>query len=101
MQSASGTRSSVTVILLAWAVLFAASYVVPPFIAPTGEGFFRGFNRVAYWFWLQVVAFVLAAAASVLAHARRADISRSLKRSTLLPLLIAAAEAIFLASIIY
>ena len=94
-------RSWVIGILVAWIVVFAASFIVPIFVPPTGESLFRGLNRIVYWFWLQVAASVFAVAAPVLAHAKRAEISRSLKWLTLLPLSIATAEAIFLASIIY
>ena len=94
-------RPWVTGILLAWIVVFAASFIVPILVPPTGESFFRGLNRIVYWFWLQVAALVLALAACALAHWRRAYVSRSLKLLTLLPVSIAAAVAIFLASIIY
>ena len=97
----STSRSWVIGILLVWVVVFAASFIVPIFVPPTGESFFRGLNRIVYWFWLQVAALVFAVAASVLAHAKRANISRSLRWLTLLPVSIAAAVAIFLVSIIY
>ena len=95
------TRLWVIGILLAWLVVFAASFIVPIFMPPTGESFFRGLNRIVYWFWLQLAALLFAVAVFVVAHAKRANISPSLKRLTLLPLLIAAAQGIFLASIIY
>ena len=53
-------------LLAAWVVTFAASFLLPSFIAPTGDGFFGGFNRIAWWFWLQVAAGVIGIAAAVL-----------------------------------
>ena len=99
--SADTVRSWVIGILLVWAAVFAASFLVPIFVPPTGESFFRGLNRLVYWFWLQVAALALGIAAWLLARSNSAEVSRWLKRITLLPLLIAAAEVIFLASIIY
>ena len=101
MRGAGTIRSWVIGILLAWLIVFAASFIVPRFVPPTGEGFMYGFNRIEYWFWLQVTAFVLAVAASVLALVKRTEIARSLRLLTLAPLAIGGAVAIFLASIIY
>jgi len=100
MHGASDARTWVIGILLAWTVVFAASYIAPTFIAPTGDGFMRGFNRVPYWFWGQVAALVLAIAVCVSAHVRRADISRMLVRFSRVPLLVAAAEILALIAVI-
>ncbi len=97
MRDTSDTRSWVIGILLVWALVFAASFVVPMFVAPTGESFFRGLNRIAYWFWLQVAALVLAIILGTWAHARRSEISRSLVWLSRAPLLLAAAEIFALA----
>jgi hypothetical protein len=85
-------RSWVIGILLAWIVVFAASFIVPIFIEPTGELYMRGLNRLSYWLWLQVAAFVLAVAAAALAYVRRADISGRLVWTSRVPLLVVAAE---------
>ncbi len=92
MRDTSGIRTRVIGILVVWAVVFAASFIVPMVIAPTGESFFRGLNRIAYWFWLQVAAFVLAIIVGVWAHLRRSDISRRLVWFSRVPFLVAAAE---------
>jgi hypothetical protein len=100
MRGASKARSRVIGILVVWAVVFAASFIVPMFIAPTGESFFRGLNRIAYWFWLQAAAFVLAIIVGVWAHARRSDISRRLVWLSRVPVLLAAAEILAIAATI-
>ena len=100
MHGASGARSRVIGILLLWMVVFAASFIVPVFIAPTGESFFRGFNRLVYWFWLQVAAFVLAIVVGVWTHARRADISRGLAWLSRVPLLVAVVEVVVIAAML-
>ena len=53
MHGASAVRSQVIGILLLWAAVFVASFVVPVFIEPTGEFYMRGLNRLAYWTWSQ------------------------------------------------
>ena len=78
MHSASDARSRVIAIFLLWAIVFAASFVVPLFIRPTGEMFFRGFNRIEYWFWFQVAAFVVAIALAISTLIWRAQISSRL-----------------------
>jgi hypothetical protein len=94
MRDASVTRTWVIGILLVWAVVFAASFIVPMFIAPTGEFYMRGLNRLNYWFGLQVAALALAIAAWVSAHLRRGEISRRLIWLSRVPVLVAAAEII-------
>jgi hypothetical protein len=97
----SGTiRSWVIGILLTWVAVFAASFIVPMFIAPTGELYMRGLNRLSYWFWLQVAAFVLAVAVWALAQSRRRDISRRLMWLSRVPVLVAAVEVLAVAWII-
>jgi len=100
MRDASDTGTRVIGLLLVWAAVFAASFIVPMFIAPTGESFFRGLNRIAYWFWIQVAAFVLAIIVGIWAHARRSDISRRLVWLSRVPLLVAAAEIFAIAATI-
>ena len=85
-------RSWVIGILVAWIVLFAASFIVPMFIEPTGELYMRGLNRLSYWLWLQLAALVLAIAAAALAYVRRAEISGRLVWTSRVPLLVVAAE---------
>jgi hypothetical protein len=79
MRSASDTRSRVIGILLLWAIVFAASFVVPLFIPVTCQSFLCGFNRIEWWFWLQVAAFAVAIALAIITHISRAEISRRLK----------------------
>ena len=92
MRGASDTRARLIGLLLVWAVLFAASFIVPIFIPPTGESFFRGLNRIVYWFWLQVAAFVLALIIGVWAQVRRGDVSRRFLWASRVPLIVAGAE---------
>jgi hypothetical protein len=96
MHGASAARSQVIGILLLWAAIFVASFVVPVFVEPTGESYFRGLNRLAYWFWLQVAAVVLALVVCVWAQVRQADISRRLVWLSRVPLLVAGAEVLAL-----
>ena len=74
MRSTIDARLRVIGILLLWAIVFAASFIVPLFIRPTGD-FLRGFNRIEYWFWFQVAAFVVAIALAISTHIWRAVIS--------------------------
>jgi hypothetical protein len=101
MHSTGAIRSWMIGILVAWVVVFAASFIIPTFVPATGDGFVRGLNRLVYWFWFQAAAFVLAIAAAWLAHSRRTEISRTLARFAFVPLLVAAAQIVLLASIIY
>lgn len=39
-----------------WALLWIASLFVPPTVAPTGDGFTRGMNRIGLFFGLQLAA---------------------------------------------
>jgi len=94
MYGASAARSRVIAILLVWVSVFAASFVVPMFIEPTGELYMRGLNRLNYWFGLQVAAFALAIVVGVWAHVRRSDISRRLVWLSRVPLLVTAAEVL-------
>lgn len=100
MRSASDARSRVIGILLLWAIVFAASFVVPLFIRPTGESFFRGFNRIEWWFWLQVAAFVVAIALAVSTHIWRADISTRLAWSGRVPVILGGVEMLAIAVLI-
>jgi hypothetical protein len=90
-------RSWVIGIPIAWIVLFAASFIVPMFIEPTGEMYMRGLDRLSYWLWLQVAASVLAVAAAALAYVRRANISGRLVWMSRMPLLVVAAELLVIA----
>ena len=63
-------------LLAAWAVIFLASFLIPFFIPPAGEGFTRGLNRVVWWFWFQVVAGLIGLAAAVIAGRDRQLSSR-------------------------
>ena len=96
MHGASDARFQVIGILLAWTIVFGASYVVPMFIAPTGELYMRGLNRLDYWLSLQVAALVLAITAWLMARSRRSEISRRLIWLSRVPLLVAAAEILAL-----
>ena len=100
MRSASDARSRVMGILLLWAIVFAASFIVPLFIRPTGESFFRGFNRIEYWFWLQVAAFAVAIAAAVAAHMWRAEMSRRLRWTSRVPVILGGVEMLAIAMLI-
>jgi hypothetical protein len=100
MRSASGARSRVIGVLLLWAAVFAASFIVPLFVTPTSEGFLRGFNRVVWWFWLQVAAFAVAIAAAVAAQASRAEISKRLLWTSRMPVVAGGVEMLAIAVII-
>ncbi len=92
MRSASDARSLVIGVFLLWAAVFAASFIVPLFIAPACQGFLCGFNRIEWWFWFQVAAFVVAIALAVSPHISRAEISRRLKWTSRVPAIFGAIE---------
>jgi hypothetical protein len=100
MRSTSDARLQVIGILLLWAIVFAASFVVPLFIRPTGESFFRGFNRIEYWFWLQVAAFVVAIALAIFTHLWRAEISKRLLWTSRMPVIMGGLEMLAIAALI-
>ena len=100
MRSRSDARSQVIGILLLWAIVFAASFIVPLFIPPTIEGFLSGFNRVVWWFWLQVAAFVVAIALAIFTHIWRSEISHRLKWTSRVPVMIGGVEMLAIAVLI-
>ena len=100
MRSASDARTRVIGILLLWAAVFASSFIVPLFIRPTGESFFRGFNRIEWWFWLQVAAFAVAIALAIAAQMWRAEISRRLKWASRVPAILGGLEMLAIAVLI-
>jgi len=100
MRSARDARSRVIGILLLWVIVFAASFVVPLFIRPTGEMFLRGFNRIEYWFWFQVAAFAVAIALAIAAQIWRAEISRRLKWTSRMPVILGGVEMLAIAVLI-
>jgi hypothetical protein len=100
MRSTSDARSPVIGILLLWAIVFAASFIVPLFITPTSEGFLRGFNLVVWWFWLQVAAFVVAIAVAITAHSRRSELSKRLLWTSRMPVILGGLEMLAIAVII-
>ena len=100
--SASDARYRVIGLVLAWAMIFAASYAVPMSMEATGDGFTRGLNRLGYWFWPQVAAFVLAIVVWTVAAGRRAELSNGLFWLARLPLIAVAVQvAVFIALVIY
>ena len=100
MRSTSDAHLQVIGILLLWAIVFAASFVVPLFVRPTGEMFFRGFNRIEYWFWFQVAAFVIAIALAISIHIWRAEISSRLAWTGRVPVMIGGLEMLAIAVLI-
>ena len=100
MRMTNDPRSRVIGILALWAIVFAASFIVPLFIAPTCAGFLCGFNRIAYWFWLQIAAFVVTVAAAIAAQIWRAEISSWLLWTTRVLLMVASAEMLGFAVLI-
>lgn len=53
-------------LLLLWLVLFVAAFVAPRFVAPTGDGFTRGLNRLGLFFIWHLAAFLVAIIAAVM-----------------------------------
>ena len=100
MRMTNDARSRVIGILLLWAIVFAASFVVPLFIPVTCQSFLRGFNRIAYWFWLQIAAFVVTIAAAIAAQLWRAEISSRLLWTTRVLQMVASAEMLAFALLI-
>jgi hypothetical protein len=100
MRSSMDARSRVIGILVLWAIVFAASFIVPLFIPATCQSFLCGFNRIAYWFWLQIAGFVVTVVAAVAAQIGRAKISRRLLWMCRALLLISGAEMLAFAVLI-
>ena len=100
MGEASAARVRVVGLFLLWATVFVASYVAPMMITPEGDGFTRGLNRIGYWFWPQVVAFVLAIVVWTMAGARRAQLSNGIVWLARLPLLVIAAQVLILIAVV-
>ena len=100
MRGASDTRARVIGLLLVWAVVFAASFIVPLFIPPTNVGFLSGFNRVVWWFWLQVAAFVVAIALAISIHRGRAQISSQLAWTGRAPAILQGIEMLAIGALI-
>jgi hypothetical protein len=93
MRSASDKRSRVIGTLALWAIVFTASFVIPLFVTPTGESFLRGFNRIVYWFWLQVAAFVVAIVLAISAQTWRKEISKRLLWTSRVPVILGRRDA--------
>ena len=100
MRSTSDARLRVIGILVLWAIVFAASFIVPLFITPTSEGFLRGFNLIVWWFWLQVAAFVVAIAAAIAGQTWRVEISRLLLWTSRAPVILGGIEMLAIAAVI-
>ena len=100
MRSASDARSRVIGIFLLWAIVFAASFAVPLFIRPTGEMFFRGFNRIEYWFWFQAAAFVVAIVLAISTLIWRAQISSRLAWTGRVPVILGGIEMLAIAVLV-
>ncbi len=52
-------------LLLMWGLLFVISFIAPRFIAPSGDGFTRGLNRLSAFFFWQLGAFIIAIALGI------------------------------------
>ena len=100
MRSASDARSQVIGIFVLWVIVFAASFIVPLFIPPTNVGFLSGFNRVVWWFWLQVAAFVVAIALAISIHIGRAQISSRLAWTGRVPVILGGVEMLAIGALI-
>ena len=92
-------RSVVGTLLVVWAVTFAASFLIPFFIPPTGEGFTRGWNRVAWWFWIQAGAGAVGVAAAVVAGRDR-RVSARVRLASQLVLAVTLVVAMFIAFLV-
>ena len=93
-------RSRVIGILLLWAVVFAASFIVPLFIPVTCQSFLCGFNRIEYWFWLQVAAFAVSIPLAITAHLSRAEISKPLLWTSRMLVTVGGLEMLAIAALI-
>ena len=84
-------------VLVAWAVVWGASWLLPWQLEPTGDGFTRGMNRLGAFFALQLAALVPAVAALVLA--RRLAPGGWLRRAGFVPLAAALVLVCFIAGL--
>ena len=100
MRSMSDARLQVIGIFVLWAIVFAASFIVPLFIPPTNVGFLSGFNRVVWWFWLQVAAFVVAIVLAVSIHKGRSQISSQLAWTGRAPVILQGIEMLAIGALI-
>lgn len=78
------SRSVVIWAAAIWIGLMAASFIVPPMIAPTGDGFTRGVNRLGFLLLFQVAAAAVAVFLFVLAQGEERSGLRWLMRIPLI-----------------
>lgn len=53
-------RTQLVLLVVVWALAFAGSFLHYQLAAPTGDGFTRGFNRIAIFLGWQAISFLLA-----------------------------------------
>lgn len=85
-------------LLLVWAVAYIASFALPATMAPTGDGFTRGLNRVGTFFGWQIGACLLAVLIWMVG--RSAALSRRMIWVTRLPAILAGALIVFVIGVI-
>ncbi|GAB4435931.1 MAG: hypothetical protein Kow0031_17670 [Anaerolineae bacterium] len=65
----------ILVMVLAWAMIFAAGFILPRFIEPTGDGFTRGLNRLPYFFALHCLGLMVALLSAAISLRSKAEIA--------------------------
>ena len=70
----------IMLLIAVWAGCYGAAWVLSYFAEPTGDGFHRGWNRIALWLGWQTVALAVAIAALIVARRCRDRIGASLFR---------------------
>jgi hypothetical protein len=82
-----GESMKIIAMVLVWGVVFAAGFILPRFIEPTGDGFTRGLNRLPYFFTLHCLGFIVAVVTAALSFNSRAELSKWLQFTGFVPLL--------------
>lgn len=76
----------ILVMVLVWAIIFATGFVLPRFIAPTGDGFTRGMNRLPYFLGLHCLGLLTAIVTAGMTLRAKADIAGWLLLTGFIPL---------------
>lgn len=75
-------------LVVVWAFIFAAGFVLPRFIEPTGDGFTRGTNRLPYVFALHCLGLIIAIITAGVALRTKAEIAVWLLLTGFVPLVV-------------
>ena len=85
-ESTQGPARTIVVLVVVALVAVIASFIAPRFIAPTGDGFTRGLNRLPLFFGLQLLGFLAGLTSAVITANNKARLSSTMRRLGYVPL---------------